>query len=186
MGIQVPRPESRGRLSAVRIGALAIGLMILAGGFIFIQRERYLIVAIDAPMVDLPHGDWYLEERTVRTWTDSGARYFIWRRRALADGDRFQSWGELVGDIEGQLADLGWERHPSPQGVCSNHFIEAQFLPEGENGYLAFIRSGSDPDQRIPFVCVAAWPYGGKVDLYEVTIMTINPSLFVVVDGWFR
>jgi len=177
-------PKARARLARLVSIAVALGLCVIA--YIFFLSPRYLILRVSPPMADLPRGGWYYQERTTQTWSDAlpGARYFLWRARASAYGPRYASWQDVIAYFDRQLTALGWEAHPNPQGLCQNHFPEAQFLPAGQNGYTAYVRKGSDPDQPIPFVCLGVHSRNGSVQGYDVVIQSVNPSFLLVFDTW--
>jgi len=164
-----------------------IGIIVAIGTSIaWLSIPHYIVLPLAAPMTHLPRGDWFLQERMIRTWSDSGGRYYVWRAAALAFQPDYSSWEDVTGRIDEQLITLGWELHPNPRGICGNHFAEAEFLPPGPGGYLAYTRTGDEPDEQIPRLCLAAWTTSSDPALYTVVIQTTNPAAFTVIDSWFR
>jgi len=161
-------------------------LLILVVAFIFLLQGRSLTLPLNAPNSDSPRGGWYLEERARRKWTDSNRTYYIWRVRSNAWSDEYASNEEVMSFLADQLLELGWSRHPSPGGICGNHFAEARFLPEGDEGYLGFVRVDEDFDSPVPITCVAVWQADPGSGRFEVVVQTINPSYLTLIDSWFR
>lgn len=161
-------------------------LAILFAAGIFLFRDRYLTLALIAPNSDMPRGGWYLEEYANRKWTNSDLTYLVWRVRSNAWDDKFASKEEVMTFLADQMMELGWSQHPSPSGICDNHFAEARFLPEGIEGYLGFVPVNEDLDSRVPVTCVAVWQSDPGTGRFEVVVQTINPSFFTLLDGWFR
>jgi hypothetical protein len=164
----------------VRI-ALALATIAIVGSCAYVLSPRYVALPIDPPMAYLPRGDWWYEERAIRTWTDEIAPYYIWRASATAYGPGYQDWRDVTAYIEAQLIPLGWQRaYPN----CVNQLPEAEFLAEGENGYLGFTRLGSNADEPGLFICLAVWPQDGQ-DSFNVVIQSFNPSLLLFLSQSF-
>ena len=161
-----------------------LAILFVAGIFLF--RDKYLTLALIAPNSEAPIGGWYLEEHANRKWTNDNLTYFVWRVRSNAWDDKFASKEEVMTFLADQMMELGWSQHPSPRGICNNHFAEARFLPEGNEGYLGFVPVNADLDSRVPITCVAIIALDQWTGRYEVVVQTINPSFLTVLDGWFR
>ena len=119
-------------------------LVILVVAGIFIIRSKFLTLPLIAPNSDSPRGGWYLEERTRRMWTNDNLTYYIWRVRSNAWDEKFATVADVMTFLANQMLELGWFQHPSPSGICGNHFAEARFLAEGNEGYLGFVRLEDD------------------------------------------
>lgn len=178
--------DSSTRTKTLLIVLLGATLVLLVGTWVGLKNLQYVVLDIEAPMAGQTRGTWYVEERAVRTWRDSGQRFFQWRRRALATDAKFNSVEELLEYTDKQMEDEGWTLHPSPAGICSNHFIETEFLPEGRGGFLGYLPEGADPDQMVPIACISAWVQSEEAGLFELSIQTQNPSLLTKLNSWFR
>jgi hypothetical protein len=106
-------------------------------------------------------------------------RYYLWRKQgATSNSKEENSWESVIEYFDDWLAKDGWVRFDGLEyfDPCRSHLPEANFLPQGVNGYVAYRRPESVVFRSEPTVCLAAWnPL--LSNHYKIVLITINPSL---------
>lgn len=174
---------------------LLIGIPILC---VLLNRGvSYFLDRLEVPEyieIDIPPSDgraWSYTERTVQTWEDSGATFFIWRRATTlfqpVSTDRPPwSWESVIGYFDKQLIERDWERaEHHGDSPCDVYLPESEFLDKGKNGYVVYKHPGSKVYQPTPTICLAVWPFDSEwVSGFEIVLLTSNPSpLTVFFEG---
>ena len=171
-------PTSR----SFRLTILVAALIVLGCGltYSFLSAPRYLALPLTAPMAHLPNGGWSYEERAQRVWINDRDPFSVWRVSALALPPLYGDWQDVISYLEPQLNTLGWQRGDTP---CAEQLPEAQFLPEGPNGYIGFTRVGTNPNFLGPTVCIAAWR-DQRFQWFNVVVQSSNPSFLLRLARW--
>ena len=171
------------------IGGLVLVLLTCLGLYWDMTRRPYYVeLDIPTPTSHLPHGDWSFTQYSTQVWTDSGTRYFIVRQETIVFNNSldpeygFRSWDEVISYFETYLSEAGWVRETAfGYAPCNPVLTETNFLPEGPNGYLAYIRTANLEANKWtqPVVCLAVWPHAEDeegVSSFNVVLLSANPS----------
>ena len=165
---------------------ILILIFVLIGVWRIVEWDRYQTIQIPSPIEYLPNGDWYYTEKIKKKWTISKDTFFTRRQEIQIastethpDGYNFSSWDGIIHFFDDYFEKIGWSRIQAP---CDNHIMEFDFIPEGQNGWVAYKQDGSNPYTTEPLVCIVVYPTAPATEnekiYYHVILYSIKPSMF--------
>lgn len=138
---------------------------------------RFSVLSVNLPTVDSVAQVWSPIEYTIQSFPNGG-RYFIWRAFGRMPKEDYATKDDVLKYFEGWLFENGWVQYPSQNfSPCRNKLHEAQFLPAGEGGYMAYVGLSGDPFEPRTIVCLAIWEqiYFNELQGWNVVIQTQTP-----------
>lgn len=163
-------------ITGLLLGFLGMGVIMVII-YKFPSGPQFIKLGLDPPVTTIGSGSWHNTQSAVLKWSDSQNKYYIWRMETRASIDVYESWMAIANYFDTQLVDKGWEKHPSAFSLCRS-LSESSFLPQGENGYIAYLRKQDDPTKLSAVTCLAIWPYSyaDSIQGYNVVVEITNPS----------
>jgi hypothetical protein len=143
----------------------------------------------------LPRGGWVSTSYSTYEFPGSRDRYYVWRqetsvRTQESDSQSpFESTQSIFEHFDTRLQKEGWEIYDIFYGdPCILYLPEAQFLPTGFDGYVAYRRPDANSYGTSSTVCLAVYPFDkdDTATYYQVVLVTINPSTLTVWDNQFE
>lgn len=152
-------------------------------------KPKYISLPIHAPEYyqEGDVGDWqhttysvYVEPLLQNSIINGGI--FIQRKEAWVLNEE-ASWGSIAAYFDNQLDSVGWTRSDA-YAPCKLYMPEANFLPDGKNGFLYYRRNTYKPmyeSEDGDLICLAIWKPVGE-NHFNIVLITAKPSLLVILN----